>query len=70
MIKVGDIVYKKRTGGMLGQNQSITSSIGLVIKEHREKGAIAQFYVQFDQKPPQWYYQHDLSKIKWEGERK
>ena len=63
MMKVGDIVRRKRRGGTLGTDQSITSSIGLVIKDHREKGAIAQFYVQFDQRPPKWFYQHDLSKV-------
>ena len=68
MIKVGDIVYLKRRGGLVKEEQPVTSSVGLVIKEHREKGAIAQFYVQFDQKDPKWYYQHDLYKIG--GERK
>ena len=68
MIKAGDIVYLKRRGGLTKVEQPVTSSVGLVIKEHREKGAIAQFYVQFDQKDPKWYYQHDLYKIR--GERK
>ena len=62
MIKPGDIVFMKRKGGLLN-NQPLTSRLGLVIKEHNEKGAIPQFYVQFNQETPKWYYQHDLKKI-------
>jgi len=69
MIKVGDIVFKKRTGGLLN-NQNLTSSLGLVIKDHREKGAVPQFYVQFDQKSPKWFYQHQLHRIRWRESRK
>jgi len=65
MIKVGDIVYKKRSGGLIKESQNISSSIGLVIKDHRETGAIPQFYVQFDQQTPKWFYQHHLYKIQW-----
>ena len=69
MIKVGDIVYKRRKGGFL-HDQPVPSRarLGLVIREHKEKGAIPQFYVQFDQNTPKWYYQHDLYRIR--GERK
>jgi hypothetical protein len=63
MIKVGNIVYLKRAGGTIRESKLITSSVGLVIKEHQETGAITQFYVQFKKRPPQWYYQHDLFKI-------
>ena len=49
-------------------NQPLTSHLGLVIKEHREKGAIPQFYVKFNQDNPKWYYQHSLYRIR--GERK
>ena len=63
MIKVGDIVFRKRSGGLFKESENISSSIGLVIKDHRERGAIPQFYVQFDQRPPKWFYQHDLSKV-------
>ena len=52
MIKVGDIVFRKRSGGLIKESENISSSIGLVIKDHRETGAIPQFYVQFDQQPP------------------
>ena len=70
MIKVGDIVYQKRKGGIIqGISDVITSRLGLVIKEYKEKGAVPQYYVQFDQKDPKWFYQHELHKIKW-GERK
>ena len=67
MIKVGDIVFKKRKGGLM-KNQPLTSQLGLVIKDHREKGAIPQFYVKFNQNDPKWYYQHDLHRIG--GERR
>ena len=64
MIKVGDIVYKVRKGGFLHDKPApVTDSIGLVIKEHKEKGAIPQYYVQFDQQDPKWYYQHDIHRI-------
>ena len=68
MIRVGDIVFRKYKGGFRN-NQPNESSIGLVIKEYKEKGAIAQYYVQFDQKDPKWFYQHDLHRVQW-GERK
>ena len=69
MIKVGDIVFRKYKGGLLN-NQPDDRVIGLVIKEHREKGAIPQFYVQFNQEDPKWYYQHDLEKIKFGKDNK
>jgi hypothetical protein len=62
MIKVGDIVFKKYTGGIMKAHPK-TSSIGLVIKEYIEKGSVGQYYVKFDQFSPKWYYQHDLHKI-------
>ena len=49
-------------------NQPKTDRLGLVIKEYKEKGAIPQYHVRFDQEDPKWYYQHDLHRIKW-GER-
>jgi hypothetical protein len=67
MIKVGDIVFRKYFGGIMN-NQPKTDHLGLVIKEYKEKGAIPQYYVRFDQEDPKWYYQHDLHRIKW-GER-
>ena len=71
MIKVGDIVYQKRRGGIIqGTSDVITSRLGLIIKEHREKGAIPQFYVQFNQENPKLYYQHDLEKIRFGKDKK
>ena len=64
MIKAGDIVFQVRKGGLFNK-QPVTDRLGLVIKEHREKGAIPQFYVQFNQEDPRWYYQHDLEKIRF-----
>jgi len=64
MIKVGDIVYRKRRGGIIQRTSDvITSKIGLVIKEYNERGAPQQFYVQFDQQTPKWFLQPDLHRI-------
>ena len=62
MIVIGDIVFMRRKGGLMN-NQPKTDRLGLVIKEHKEKGAIPQYYVRFNQEDPRWYYQHDLHKI-------
>jgi hypothetical protein len=63
-MKIGDIVYQVRRGGFIHDKPvPIKTSVGLIIKEHKEKGAVPQFYVQFDQKTPKWYYQHDLRLI-------
>ena len=51
-------------------NQPLTSRLGLVIKEYSEKGAVPQFYVQFNQETPKWYYQHDLKKIQFNRKEK
>ena len=67
MIKRGDIVFRRFKGGVRN-NRPDDSVIGLVIKEHKEKGAIPQFYVRFGEEQPRWYYQHDLHQIKW-GEK-
>lgn len=67
MIKPGDIVFRRYRGG-LKNNQPNESELGLVIKEFKEKGAVPQYYVQFNQKTPKWFYQHDLHRIEW-GER-
>ena len=70
MIKVGDIVFKRRRGGFIHDKPvPVTNELGLVIKEHTEEGAVPQYYVQFDQKDPRWFYQHDLHRIQW-GERR
>ena len=69
MIKVGNIVFKKRRGGFIhDKSVPVTDEVGLVIKEFKEKGAVPQYYVQFDQKDPKWFYQHELHRIEW-GER-
>ena len=67
LISVGNIVFRKFKGGFRN-NKPNESELGLVIKEYKEKGAIPQYYVQFDQKDPKWFYQHELHRIKW-GER-
>ena len=63
MINLGDIVFQRKRSGSLISSSIIKTRLGLVIKEHKEKGAIPQFYVQFNQELPRWYYQHDLEKI-------
>tara|TARA_R110000782_G_scaffold37869_2_gene89315 strand:- start:3932 stop:4126 length:195 start_codon:yes stop_codon:yes gene_type:complete len=63
MINIGNIVYRKRSKGTLRNNQISKASIGLVIKEHKEEGAITQYYVAFGQDRPMWFYQQDLHKI-------
>ena len=69
MIIVGDIVYQKRRSGMvLNSSTIVRTRLGLVIKRLKEKNSVPQYYVKFDQEAPKWYYQHDLHKIKREGE--
>lgn len=63
MIQIGNIVYLRRRGGALMSDRPVRNKVGLVINEHKEKGAVPQYYVQFDQEIPKWYYQHDLYKI-------
>jgi hypothetical protein len=64
MIHVGDLVYRLRRGGFLNDRPvPVKDKLGLVIKELKEKGSYKQFYVQFNQENPKWYYQHDLHKI-------
>ena len=71
MIKVGDIVFKLRKGGFIHDKPvPVTDEVGLVIKEFKEKGAVPQYYVQFDQKGAKWFYQHELHRIKWGEGRK
>ena len=68
MIQPGNIVYRVRRGGFIhDQPREVKASVGLVIKEIRIKNEVPQFYVQFNKKTPQWFYQHDLCKIR--GER-
>jgi hypothetical protein len=68
-MKIGDIVYRTRKGGFIHDEPvAIKDRIGLIIKDHREKGAVPQYYVQFDQDVPKWYYKHDLRTVG--GERK
>jgi len=64
MIKLGDIVYQVRRGGFVhDKSVPVTNRLGLVIKVFNQPGAVPQFFVQFDQEEPMWYYQHDLQKV-------
>lgn len=67
MIHVGDLVYLRFRGGFIHSRPTVSKSrIGLVMKEFKEKGAVPQFFVSFDQQPPKWFYQHDIQKIEKE----
>ncbi len=68
MIRVGDIVFRKYKGGFRN-NKPNESEVGLVIRELKEKGAVPKYHVQFDQKDPKWFFQHELHRIQW-GERR
>ena len=69
MIKPGDIVYRLKKGGFIHSKPvAIKDSVGLVIREIKEKGTVPQYHVQFDKETPKWFYQHDLRKVG--GERK
>jgi hypothetical protein len=70
MIKRGDIVYRVLKGGFIHSHPvSVKDSVGLVIKEIKEKGAIPQYHVQFGQETPKWFYQHDLRRVGEEREK-
>ncbi len=43
MIKVGDIVFKRRRGGFIHDKPApVTDQLGLVIKEYKDKGTVPQ----------------------------
>ena len=70
MIEVGNIVFKIRRGGFIHDKPTpVTSEVGLVIKELKEKGAVTQYCVSFNQKEPRWYFHHELYKIEWKGKK-
>ena len=67
MIKPGDIVYRVRKGGFIHDHPiAVKDSVGLVIKEIKERCTITQFYVQFNKEAPKWFYQHDLQRVERE----
>tara|TARA_Y100000592_G_C5401962_1_gene283575 strand:- start:474 stop:692 length:219 start_codon:yes stop_codon:yes gene_type:complete len=68
MINIGDIVFRKYKGG-IRNNKPNESEVGLVIKELKEKGAVTQYCVSFNQKEPRWYFHHELYKIEWKGKK-
>ena len=72
MIKVGDIVYRKRRGGIIQRTSDvITSKIGLVIKEYNERGAIrSNSMSSLINRLLNGFYQHDLHRIKWRERNK
>jgi hypothetical protein len=68
MIKPGDIVFLKRTNGILKNQSLVTKSIGLVIKEYQEKGAVTQYMVKWQgDTKGKWYYQHNLHRLQLKG---
>ena len=72
-IQVGDIVYRKATGGTLRVQRLDRSQIGLVVDKHKgfedelSSGAaliIRQYKVKFNNCPNgKWFYEDDLHKI-------
>jgi hypothetical protein len=66
VIRLGDIVYQRKRGGLVLGSAIVKTRLGLVIKELTEKASIPQYYVKFDQEEPKWFYQHDLHKIERE----
>jgi hypothetical protein len=69
MIKVGDIVFRKYSGGILG-NRIDHSKVGLVLELYQPPGTIAQYKVNFtsDGNLPGWFEGRHLTKIKGEKE--
>ena len=64
MIKVGDIVFKKSSGGLI---QRINySRIGLVIETYHPTGSLPQFKVHFHGGLPAWWESRYLHKIEKE----
>jgi len=63
MLKLGDIVYIKRSGGLIKNlPREDRSKIGLIIGIHQEKGCYPQFKVQFKNES-KWHLQQYLQKI-------
>jgi hypothetical protein len=59
---LGNIVHLRRSQGLIKDAEVITSDVGLVIKEHKEKGAVPQYQIKWTKKEkPLWYYAHQLS---------
>jgi hypothetical protein len=64
VIHPGDIVYRVRRGGFIHDHPvAVKDSVGLVIKEIKERNEVPQYYVKFTKETPKWFYQHDLHKI-------
>tara|TARA_R110002110_G_scaffold46424_3_gene140350 strand:- start:2047 stop:2244 length:198 start_codon:yes stop_codon:yes gene_type:complete len=61
MIKVGDIVFKKSSGGLV--QRIIYSRIGLVIETYQPSGSLPQFKVSFPDGLPAWWEGRYLHKI-------
>lgn len=67
MIDIGDLVYLRFKGGFIHDRPTVSKSrLGLVMKAYREKGAVPQFFVSFDQQEPKWFYHHDIQKVERE----
>jgi len=61
MIKVGDIVFKKSTGGLVQRVNK--SRIGLVLETYQPSGSLPQFKVAFTDGIPAWWEGRYLHKI-------
>ena len=61
MIKVGDIVFKKSSGGIIQRVNY--SRIGLVLETYQPSGSLPQFKVSFPGGIPAWWDSRHLHKI-------
>jgi len=61
MIDVGDIVFRKYSGGKISRVDY--ASIGLVLETHQPKGCLAQYKVAFHGSEPAWWEGRHLHKI-------
>jgi hypothetical protein len=70
MIKVGDIVFKKYTDGMIKYPIKVDySKIGLVLECYKPEGCLAQFKVSFHGSEPAWWEGRHLHLIEGDKEK-
>ena len=62
MIRVGDIVFKKSTGGLVQRVNK--SRIGLVLEMYQPSGSLPQYKVSFPGGLPAWWDSRHLHRIK------
>ncbi len=64
---IGSLVQQAIRGG-LHSGQVVSSTLGLIVNELKEPGALPQYKVDWFKGPDRgkklWYYQHDLKEAK------